>query len=177
MAVASLSQAYPAEVVSLGTLGTRQCALATLVRQLQAQSPHLVFVSAAGPCGYWLARSRTNKGQVCWGVAPSVLPQKPGERVKPHRRDASTLARLMRSGALPPSLSPRSQMPLGGTWSAPVQRPCGLSRPPRVGCQRCSCGTLSALRARPIGARRPSGGSARGAAPWGGAPFVSSRLL
>jgi transposase len=107
MAVASLSQAYPAEVVSLGTLGTRQCALATLVRQLQAQSPHLVFVSAAGPCGYWLARSRTNKGQVCWGVAPSVLPQKPGERVKPHRRDASTLARLMRSGALPPVSVPK----------------------------------------------------------------------
>jgi transposase len=44
----------------------------------------------------------TNKGHVCWVVAPSLIPKKPGDRVKTNRRDARTLARLMRSGDLTP---------------------------------------------------------------------------
>jgi transposase len=35
-----------------------------------------------------------------------LLPKKPGERVKTHRREAITLARLMRSGALTPVYVP-----------------------------------------------------------------------
>jgi transposase len=35
------------------------------------------------------------------------MPQKPGERVKTTRRDALTLARLMRSGDLPPGYGPK----------------------------------------------------------------------
>jgi transposase len=38
-----------------------------------------------------------------------VLPQNPGERVTTNRRDASTLARLMRSGALPPVSVPQGE--------------------------------------------------------------------
>ena len=33
-------------------IGTRQCDLDTLIRKLQANSKHLVFVYEAGPCGY-----------------------------------------------------------------------------------------------------------------------------
>jgi hypothetical protein len=51
MAVASVAQAPGAEVVSLGTIGTRQCAIDKLIRQLRSQSPQLVFVYEAGPCG------------------------------------------------------------------------------------------------------------------------------
>jgi transposase len=47
------------------------------------------------------------KGQVCWVVAPSLLPQKPGDRGKTNRRDAITLARLMRSGDFPPVSGPQ----------------------------------------------------------------------
>jgi transposase len=54
IAVAYVAQAYGAEVVSLGTLGTRQCAIDKLIRQLQSKSKQLVFVYAAGPCGSWL---------------------------------------------------------------------------------------------------------------------------
>jgi transposase len=53
-AVAYVAQAYGAEVVSLGTLGTRQCAIDKLIRQLQSKSKQLVFVYEAGPCGSWL---------------------------------------------------------------------------------------------------------------------------
>jgi transposase len=38
-----------AEVVSLGAVGTRQCDLDKLIRQLQAQGARLVFVHEAGP--------------------------------------------------------------------------------------------------------------------------------
>jgi transposase len=107
MAVASVAKEHHAEVVSLGTIGTRQCDLDTLVRQLQSKSKHRVFVSEAGPCGYWLCRSLTTKGHICWGVAPSLIPKKPGDRVTTHRRDALNLARLMRSGALTPVYVPQ----------------------------------------------------------------------
>src|SRR5262245_45080698 len=75
--------------------------------RLPSQSPPLVCVSAAGPCGSWLSRSLTHTGHVCWGVAPSWSPKKPGDRVKPNRRDAIKLARLMRSGDLTPVYVPR----------------------------------------------------------------------
>jgi transposase len=69
---------------------------------MPSKSTHLLFVSEAGPCGYWLSRSLTTKGHVCWIVAPSLIPTKPGARVTTNRRDAITLARLMRAGDLTP---------------------------------------------------------------------------
>ena len=107
LAVAYVAQAHHAEVVSRGPIGTRQGARDPLIRKRQAQSKHLLFVYEAGPCGDWLSRSLPQKGQVCWGVAPSLRPQKPGDRGKPKRRDASKLARLRRSGALPPVSGPQ----------------------------------------------------------------------
>jgi hypothetical protein len=53
-AVASVAQDPDAEVVSLGTCGTRQCDIDPLIRKLQAKAKHLVFVYEAGPCGYGL---------------------------------------------------------------------------------------------------------------------------
>jgi transposase len=89
-------------VISLGAIGTRQCDIDHLIRQLQSKSNHLVFVYDAGPCGYWLSRSLTHKGHLCGVVAPSLSPQKPGDRGKTNRREAINLARLRRSGDLPP---------------------------------------------------------------------------
>jgi methylmalonyl-CoA mutase cobalamin-binding subunit len=54
LAVASVAHEHGAEVISLGTVGTRHCAIDQLIRPLQSKSPQRVFVSAAGPCGYWL---------------------------------------------------------------------------------------------------------------------------
>jgi transposase len=100
MAVAYGAQAPGAEITSLGAIGTRQCAIAQLVRTMPSKATQLIFVYEAGPCGDWLYRSLTNKGYACWVVAPSLMPHKPGERVKTDRRDARPLARLARSGAL-----------------------------------------------------------------------------
>jgi transposase len=106
IAVAYVAQDHGAEVVSLGNIGTRQCDIDTLIRRLHSKSPQLVFVYEAGPCGYWLYRYLTQKGQICWVVAPSLIPTKAGDRVKTNRRDAIKLARLMRSGDLTPVYLP-----------------------------------------------------------------------
>src|ERR671931_2410222 len=110
LAVAYVAHEHHAEVVSLGNIGTRQCDIDQLIRKMQSKSKHLIFVYEAGPCGYWLYRYLTQKGQVCWVAAPSLIPKKPGDRVKTNRRDAIKLARLMRSGDLTPSTSPRLTM-------------------------------------------------------------------
>ena len=106
IAVAYVSKDHDAEVVSLGTIGTRQCDIDQLVRKLQSKAKHLVFVYEAGPCGDWLYRYLTKKGYACWVVAPSLIPKKAGDRVKTDRRDAVQLARLVRSGALTPVYVP-----------------------------------------------------------------------
>jgi transposase len=107
IAVASVGQEHHAEVIYLGALGTRQCAIDQLVRKLQSKSQQLVFVYEAGPCGYWLYRYLTKKGHACWVVAPSLIPKKAGDRGKTNRRDAIQLARLMRSGDLTPVYVPQ----------------------------------------------------------------------
>jgi transposase len=106
MAVAYVAQEHRAEVVYLGTIGTPPCDIDRLIRKLQSKSPHLVCVYEAGPCGYGLYRYLTTRGYICWVVAPSLIPQKAGNRVKTDRRDAVQLARLMRSGDLTPVYVP-----------------------------------------------------------------------
>jgi transposase len=91
----------------LGAIGTRQCDIDAVVRKLQSKAARLAFVYEAGPCGYWLYRYLTRKGLTCMVVAPSLIPRKPGDRVKTDRRDALTLARLARPGDLTPVYVPQ----------------------------------------------------------------------
>jgi transposase len=106
IAVAYVATDHDAEVISLGTIGTRQADIDQLIRKMPSKAQHLVFVYEAGPGGYWLYRYLTQRGHVCWVVAPSLMPQKAGDRVKTDRRDAVQLARLMRSGDLTPVYVP-----------------------------------------------------------------------
>jgi transposase len=62
IAVADVAHDQGAEVTSLGTLGTRQCDIDHLIRQLQSKATPRAFIYEAGPCGDWLARSLTQKG-------------------------------------------------------------------------------------------------------------------
>jgi transposase len=63
----------------------------------------------AGPTGYALWRQLSALGIRCMVVAPSLIPVKPGSRIKTDRRDARKLAELLRAGLLtevhPPSES------------------------------------------------------------------------
>jgi len=54
----------------------------------------------AGPTGYELARVLRGGGMHCEVIAPSLIPARPGDRVKTDKRDARRLALLLRAGQL-----------------------------------------------------------------------------
>ena len=54
----------------------------------------------AGPCGYVLQRQLHSRRVGCPVIAPSLIPRKPGARIKTNRRDARKLAKLHRAGLL-----------------------------------------------------------------------------
>ena len=66
IAVAYAPEGRESAVTYLGPIGTRQCDIDELVRNLQSKASHLVFASEAGPCGYWLYRYLSRKGLRCY---------------------------------------------------------------------------------------------------------------
>ncbi len=74
----------------------------------EAVDGQVVMAYEAGPCGYALQRQIEKLGARCLVVAPSLIPKKPGERIKTDRRDARKLAEYLRNGQLtevkPPSI-------------------------------------------------------------------------
>jgi transposase len=109
IAVAYVRPAHGAEVSYLGSMGTRQCDIAQLIRTMHSKAKHLILVYEAGPCGDWRYRYLRTKDDDCWVVAPALMPHKAGDRVKPDRRDAMQLARLARSGDLTAVYVPQGQ--------------------------------------------------------------------
>ncbi len=73
-----------------------------LVTKLTAPGVRLKVAYEAGPTGYVLHRQLSDLGVNSVVVAPSLIPQRSGDRVKTDRRDALKLARLLRSGDLTP---------------------------------------------------------------------------
>ena len=68
--------------------------------KLAGKYERLTFCYEAGPTGYELYRQIKSLGHECIVVAPSLIPKKPGDRVKTNRRDAVSLAKLLRAGEL-----------------------------------------------------------------------------
>jgi transposase len=96
----SVADGQGGEVRYLGELSNTPEAVVKLVRQLKKGGATLSFCYEAGPCGYELYRQLIGLGQACQVVAPSLIPRKPGDRVKTDRRDSLNLARLLRAGEL-----------------------------------------------------------------------------
>src|SRR6478735_8826116 len=84
------------EVRYLGEIDNTEAATSKLVKKLAAQHRRLTFCYEAGPTGYGLHRLIKTLGHECVVVAPSLIPKKPGDRVKSNRRDALNLAKLLR---------------------------------------------------------------------------------
>src|SRR5437879_11873231 len=85
------------EVRFLGEIENTGAATAKLVKKLAAKYRRLTFCYEAGPTGYGLYRQIKSLGHECVVVAPSLIPKKPGDRVKTNRRDALSLAKLLRA--------------------------------------------------------------------------------
>jgi len=67
----------------------------------QISSEHDVKICyEAGPCGFTLKRILEKYGFTCDVAAPSLIPQKAGDKIKTDKRDAIKLARLYRAGEL-----------------------------------------------------------------------------
>jgi transposase len=99
-AVAIAEAGREGEIRYLGEIDTSREATAKLVRKLAGKYARLSFCYEAGPTGYGLYRQITSLGHDCIVVAPSLIPQKPGNRVKTNRRDALSLVRQLRAGDL-----------------------------------------------------------------------------
>ena len=88
------------EVRFFGDIGSAPAMVERMVKKLAERHHKLRFCYEAGPTGYGLHRQITALGHECIVVAPSLIPQRPGERVKTNRRDAVSLAKLHRAGEL-----------------------------------------------------------------------------
>jgi transposase len=64
----------------------------------------------AGPIGFDLYRHLVGRGIDCAVVAPGLVPQRPGDRVKTDSRDARKLARLLAGGLLEPIHVPTPEL-------------------------------------------------------------------
>jgi transposase len=87
------------EVRSLGVIPNSAEAVSRLIRKL-GKPEQLRVCYEAGPTGYVLYWQLTKLGVRCEVVAPTLIPVKPGDRVKTDRRDAEKLARCYRAGDL-----------------------------------------------------------------------------
>jgi transposase len=83
------------------TVRNRPVDLTRVLRRLEEKG-QVQVVYEAGPCGYEIYRLCQKLGIDCMVAAPSLIPRKPGERVKTDKRDAIKLCRLLRSGDLTP---------------------------------------------------------------------------
>lgn len=113
------------EVEVLGKIAPRVTDIDRLCKRIQSKASTVVFVYEAGPCGYGIHRQLTEKGYHCMVCAPSLIPRKPGERVKTDRRDAAKLVRSLRAGDLSPVHVPTVEdeafRDLVRTWGAARQ--------------------------------------------------------
>jgi transposase len=69
------------------------------IRQLSLRGP-VRCCYEAGPCGFALQRFLATHHIDCEVIAPTLIPRRPGDRIKTDRRDARHLAVLFRAGAL-----------------------------------------------------------------------------
>ncbi|HSZ92904.1 MAG TPA: IS110 family transposase [Acetobacteraceae bacterium] len=99
-AVAIAVDGRDGEVRYLGEIDNTPAAISRLVRKLARQYTKVTFCYEAGPTGYGLYRQITGLGHECIVAAPSLIPRKPGDRVKTNRLDALSLARQLRAGDL-----------------------------------------------------------------------------
>jgi transposase len=100
LAVALAQGGRNGELRYLGEIDNSSAAVERLMCKLGKTYKALHVCYEAGPTGYGLYRQIRSLGHSCDVVAPSLVPTRPGERVKTNRRDAVMLARLLRAGEL-----------------------------------------------------------------------------
>ena len=97
----------PSGAVSEQTIPHEPRAILRWVRKVKREASGPIRCAyEAGPTGYALQRQLQGEGLECAVIAPSLIPRKPGERIKTDRRDARKLAELFEGGLLTEVHSP-----------------------------------------------------------------------
>ena len=91
LAVAVADGASGSEVSSLGTFANSHGSVDKLLKRLGVRSARVSVCYEAGPTGYGLYRQVRAFGFECSVVAPSLIPVRAGEWVKPDRLDAESV--------------------------------------------------------------------------------------
>lgn len=99
-AIAVAESGREGEVRFWGEVDASDTSMRRIIQRIAAKFDRVHFCYEAGPTGYGLHRLIRSLGNECVVVAPSLIPRKPGDRVKTNRRDALALARLLRAGEL-----------------------------------------------------------------------------
>ena len=99
-AIAVAESGRGGEIQYFGEVDASEVNMRRTIQRIAAKFDCVRFCYEAGPTGYGLYRLIKSLGHDCMVVAPSLIPRKPGDRVKTNRRDAIALARLYRSGEL-----------------------------------------------------------------------------
>lgn len=97
IAVAAVDGGEAARFISF--IPNTPSAVAKMVRKL-GRDAKLRICYEAGPCGYGLYWQLTEMGVHCDVIAPSLIPRKPGQKVKTDRGDAKSMAHCYRNGDL-----------------------------------------------------------------------------
>ncbi len=109
----------------IGAIPNTPEAVGKMAKQL-GKHGELDFCYEASGCGYGIHRQLTGLGHKCTVAAPSMIPRKPGERIKTDRRDSEKLAILHRSDDLTPVWVPdttRSASRFGSGESRRIHAP------------------------------------------------------
>jgi hypothetical protein len=126
---------------SLGVIRNDLDELRKMLQRLGSPSS-LQVCYEAGPCGYVVYHFLKRLKIECTVVAPSLIPRKPGDRIKTDRRDALALARLLRSGELTATWVPDPQTRRFATWFARVKMPSKTACGRGTGSVSFSCGRV-----------------------------------
>jgi len=100
ISVAVVEAAAGAVVRFYGTIANTPDSVRTLCRKLSKDGQQLHFCYEAGPCGFGIARRLKQLKVPCLVAAPSLIPKQPGSPFKNDKRDARSIARLLRAGEL-----------------------------------------------------------------------------
>jgi len=97
IAVLYPGESHPVESVVKNTAGD----IRKMGNKIKKHAPGEVkFCYEAGVCGFSLKRRIEALDCQCTVIAPSLVPRKPGEKIKTDRRDAKKLVELFRAGML-----------------------------------------------------------------------------
>ena len=164
IAVAVAEDGRDREVRFRGTIPNTPEALRRLVARLVDAEVRLVLCYEAGSCGLGVQRLLVRLGTECLVVAPSTMPRRPGDRVKTDRRDAATLARLLRAGELAGIGSDEAHEAVRDLVRARKRAKENL-REAKQALQASCCATSAGSAGGPAGRKRTGAGSANKSSP------------